>query len=359
VRCHHFKLHIRIRLFKRIGRNTRMSPTTSPYTWILALVTIFFCISSFGNGANDVANSYANSVAARTLQLWQVGILAIFTEFIGAVALGAKVTNTIKNGIIDSSRFLSAPPTLMLAMACAEAGSAAWLMIATKAGFPVSTTQTIVGAIVGSGIASGAKVHWGWRKNSISQIAASWVISPLVAGLISSVLFATLKFFILERKNPFDKAMRAIHVYLAFTASVLVLFMVVEAPSLASLEELGAGRACGIVLGTFFGILLISYVFFAPFFYRRLRKEDSRVRWYHLPLGPMLWKDDVRLYFPGKPGRPLVVDYYQDSVSQEIDNLKERLLTIVSVRWKMELKLTTTNFVMSRASQPASMQTRP
>lgn len=109
--------------------------TLSQYDWIFALITIAFCVSAFGNGANDVANSYATSVAARTLTMPQVGFLAMCTEFIGAVALGDRVTDTIKNDIIDISRFDSRPGVLMLAMLCAEVGSATWLIFATRLGF--------------------------------------------------------------------------------------------------------------------------------------------------------------------------------------------------------------------------------
>jgi solute carrier family 20 (sodium-dependent phosphate transporter) len=109
------------------------------YDWILALITIAFCVSSFGNGANDVANSYATSVAARTLTMPQVGFLSMITEFVGAVGLGGRVTKTIKNGIISINRFKGQPGVLMLAMGCAEFGSAFWLIVATRLGFPVST----------------------------------------------------------------------------------------------------------------------------------------------------------------------------------------------------------------------------
>lgn len=78
-------------------------PATARYDWILALTTITFFFSAFGNGANDVANSYATSVAAKTLTMVQVGILATITEFVGAVALGSRVTDTIKNGISEYS----------------------------------------------------------------------------------------------------------------------------------------------------------------------------------------------------------------------------------------------------------------
>ena len=114
------------------------------YDWIIALISIAFCFSAFGNGANDVANSYATSVAARTLTMPQVGFLSMITEFVGAVALGARVTGTIKNGIINLDRFVEAPATLILIMACAEAASATWLMVATRLGFPVSTTQVSI-----------------------------------------------------------------------------------------------------------------------------------------------------------------------------------------------------------------------
>ena len=79
-------------------------PATARYDWILALTTITFFFSAFGNGANDVANAYATSVAARTLSMLQVGFLATITEFVGAVALGSRVTDTIKNGISELQR---------------------------------------------------------------------------------------------------------------------------------------------------------------------------------------------------------------------------------------------------------------
>lgn len=120
---------------------TRQNAATARFDWILAITFIAYIISAFGNGANDVANAYATSVAARTLTMYQVGFLSVCTEFFGAVALGSRVTSTIKNGIINIDRFEGRPGVLMLAMGCAEIGSATWLMIATGKGMPVSTTQ--------------------------------------------------------------------------------------------------------------------------------------------------------------------------------------------------------------------------
>lgn len=243
----------------------------------------------------------------------QVGFLSMVTEFVGAVALGKRVTDTIKNDIIDIDRFQGRPGVLILAMACAETGSATWLMVATRLGLPVSTTQTIVGALLGVGFASSASISWAWDSGSVSQVAASWGIAPAIAACFAALLFATLKFGVLERKEPLKWAMRLIPFYLAFTAGILALFIVIEAPTAPSLEKFGAGKACGVVLGVFFGFLAIAYIFFVPYFHRRLIKNDARVRAYHIPLGPLLWKDDVKLYFPGDPDGEVVKDYYENA----------------------------------------------
>merc|ERR1711881_660482 len=132
---------------------SRQTAATARYDWILAITFIAYIFSAASNGANDVANSYATSVAARTLTMKQVGPLAFVTEFVGAVALGERGISTI-------DRFEGNPGTLMLAMGCAEVGSATWLTFATIMGMPVSTTQTIVGALIGVGFASQSDIKW-------------------------------------------------------------------------------------------------------------------------------------------------------------------------------------------------------
>ena len=286
------------------------------YGWLIAIISIAFVFSAFGNGANDVANSYATSVAARTLTMPQVGVLSVITEFVGAVALGKRVTDTIKNDIIDIGRFEGNPGALILAMTCAEIGSATWLMLATSLGFPVSTTQTIVGALVGVGFGSQADIAWSWDEGGVSTVAASWGIAPAVAACFAALLFATLKFGVLERRDSFKWGMRLIPFYLAFTGAILALFIVIEAPGMDSLEELGAGKSVGIILGTFFGCLLVSYVFFMPYFHRRLVKNDTRVRAWHIPFGPLLLRDNFNLPLPSSSDE-VVIDYYQNPYADE------------------------------------------
>jgi phosphate/sulfate permease len=199
----------------------------------------------------------------------------------------------------------------MLAMGCAEVGSATWLMFATGHGMPVSTTQTIVGALVGVGFATQAAVTWEWTGGSVSQVAASWAIAPAIAGCFAALYFGVLKYSVLERKDSFKWGMRLIPVYFGFTSAILALFITIEAPG-SDLDALGAGTAVGIILGVFAGMTLVCYIFFVPFFERKLIRKDARLRVWHIPLGPLLRKDNVHLYFPGK-GTEYVTNYYADS----------------------------------------------
>lgn len=134
--------------------------------------------------------------------------------------------------------------------------------------------------------------------------------------------------------------MRLIPLYLAFTAGILALFLTIEAPTSPSLEEFGIGKIVGIILGVFFGVLIIAYVFFLPYFYRRLVKEDARVKFYHIPLGPLLWKDNPPLYFPADPKGPVVIDYYENAYYSSSDSSPEGSVTDGSIheKGKMDLK---------------------
>jgi sodium-dependent phosphate transporter len=118
---------------------------------------------------------------------------------------------------------------------------------------------------------------------------------------------------VLERKNSLTWALRLVPFYFAFTAAILALFIVVETPTAPSLEEFGAGKAAGIILGVFAGVLAFAYVFFRPYFHRRLIKEDARLRFYHVFLGPTLWKEDPWIYWPAPADGEVVIDYYESA----------------------------------------------
>ncbi|KAJ2903866.1 hypothetical protein MKZ38_009249 [Zalerion maritima] len=282
--------------------------------WLFAIGTIFFLMSAWGIGANDVANSYATSVSSKSLTLVQAGILAVCTELIGAMTLGQKVTATIRKGVFTIDPFLDSPGTLILAMVVAEVGSATWLVGCTKLGFPVSTTQSIVGALVGVGIALDIQVNWGWKSGSVSQIAASWGIAPAIAAGFGAVIMLSINVLVHWRKDPMKSALQVITFYYALTAGILALFICVEGGhGIKDIDDMGAGKVVGIVLGVFFGVVLITLGFFLPYFYRKLVKEDHRLRSWHIPMGPLLWRDNYTLYWPGDPNSVIVPDYYDST----------------------------------------------
>jgi phosphate/sulfate permease len=188
---------------------------------------------------------------------------------------------------------------------------------------PVSTTQTVVGALAGAGIAARTPLKWAWSSGSLSQIAASWAIAPLIAAGFSAVLFLTVKYLVLERKDPLKWGLRLIPWYLAFTAGVLALFILDELPNGKSFEEMGAGMVAGIILGVAGGVLAFSYIFFVPYFHRRLVKNDARMRAWHIPLGPLLYRENPPVYWPGK-GDYVVTDYYAKTSVETTDNDMEK-----------------------------------
>ncbi|MCB1670868.1 MAG: anion permease [Gammaproteobacteria bacterium] len=180
-----------------------MGYTNNSNNLIFLLATSFGLFMAFNIGGNDVANSFGTSVGAGTLTMKQALAVAAIFEVSGAVIAGGEVTSTIRSGIVDLSDIDVDPIQFVLIMMSALLAAALWLLFASKRGYPVSTTHSIIGGIVGSSIALGtsisgrntalALVHW----DQIGLIALSWVISPLLGGLVSYLLFYLIKQHIL------------------------------------------------------------------------------------------------------------------------------------------------------------------
>ncbi|KAK9372147.1 phosphate transporter [Lipomyces chichibuensis] len=281
------------------------------FDYLFAIGMIFAFLDAWNIGANDVANSFATSVSSRSLTYAQAMVIAACCEFLGAVLLGSRVADTIRNKIIDVSLFQDSPATLMLAMVCAVVGSSTWLTVATKLGAPVSTTHSIVGAIIGVGVATYGKdgVIWGWT--GFSQIVASWFIAPAIAGCFAAILFLTTKYAVLERgDDALRNAFYLLPAYFCFTTAVLSLVIVWKGAPNLNLSKMSPFGIAASVLGVVGVTLLLYLVFFLPYLRRRIVKEDWTIRWYHLFLGPLLWnKGEVP---PAPPGATVVVvqDYY-------------------------------------------------
>jgi PiT family inorganic phosphate transporter len=187
-----------------------------PTTLLLLLALLFGLYMAWGIGANDVANAMATSVGARAITVKQAILIAAVFEFLGAFLAGGEVTSTIRKGIIDSSALVGNPDVLILGMLAALLAAAVWLTVASRFGWPVSTTHSIVGAIVGFAIATiGMEaVHF----DKVGSIAASWVVSPLLAGTLSFLLVRSVQWLILDRPNPDVYARRYVPAYIFLAA---------------------------------------------------------------------------------------------------------------------------------------------
>ena len=179
---------------------------------LLTLACVFGLFMAWGIGANDVANAMGTSVGSRALTLKQAIIIAAIFEFAGAYLAGGEVTSTIRKGIIDPAVLTDTPELLVFGMLSALLAAATWLLIASIKGWPVSTTHSIVGAIVGFaavGISVDA-VAWG----KVGQIAASWVVSPLLAGSMAFALIISVKKLIFDHENTFERARKYVPIYM-------------------------------------------------------------------------------------------------------------------------------------------------
>jgi PiT family inorganic phosphate transporter len=173
-------------------------------TVFLVLAVIFGFYMTWGIGANDVANAMGTSVGSGAITVKQAILIAAIFEFAGAFIAGGQVTSTIRKGIIDPSSHRGTPELLVYGMLAALLAAAIWLMIATTRGWPVSTTHSIVGAIVGFAIAGiGMDAV---QVGKIGQIAASWVVSPLVGGVIALLLMLSIRKLILECRRTRSRA---------------------------------------------------------------------------------------------------------------------------------------------------------
>ncbi len=192
----------------------------------VVLAALFGIFMAWGIGANDVANAMATSVGSKALTIRQAILVAAVFEFLGAVLAGGEVTSTIRKGIIDTDLLTGSPELLIYGMLASLLSAGTWLLVASRKGWPVSTTHTIVGAIVGFaavGIGIDA-VQWG----KVGTIVMSWVVSPLIAGFIAFLIYMSVQRLILRQEDPLEKAKRYVPVYIFLAAFTIVLVTIVK-----------------------------------------------------------------------------------------------------------------------------------
>ncbi|MEL0093289.1 MAG: inorganic phosphate transporter, partial [Pseudomonadales bacterium] len=177
-------------------------------------------------GANDVANAMGTSVGSRAITIKQAIIIAVIFEFSGAFLAGGEVTSTIRKGIIDPEILSASPELLVYGMIASLLAAGLWLLVATSFGWPVSTTHSIVGAIVGFAAIGISVDSVNWSK--VSNIVASWVVSPLMAGVIAFVVYQSVRRFILNAAEPLAAARRGVPVYIFMVAFIISMVSLVK-----------------------------------------------------------------------------------------------------------------------------------
>lgn len=189
-------------------------------TILLVLACLFGFFMAWGIGANDVANAMGTSVGSRALTIKQAIIIAIVFEFLGAYLAGSSVTQTIRSGILDAS--MITPEQMIFGMLAALLAAGTWLMVASFKGWPVSTTHSIIGAVIGFGAVgvSMEAVNWG----GVVPIVSSWVISPLLSGIIAFMIFMSVHKLILDTEDPFRNAKRYVPLYM-FAVGFMITMM--------------------------------------------------------------------------------------------------------------------------------------
>ncbi len=190
-------------------------------TTFLVLACLFGFFMAWGIGANDVANAMGTSVGSGALTIKQAIIVAAIFEFAGAYLAGGQVTKTIRKGIIDPSVINNSPELLVYGMLASLLAAGVWLLIASRLGWPVSTTHSIVGAIVGFATVGLGTNAVDWDK--ISSIAMSWIISPAMSGFIAFFIFRSIQTLILDTKDPFDNARRYVPYYMFMVGFIVAL----------------------------------------------------------------------------------------------------------------------------------------
>jgi PiT family inorganic phosphate transporter len=233
---------------------------------LIILAIVFGTFMAWGIGANDVANAMGTSVGSGAVTIKQAVIIAVIFEFSGAILAGGEVTATIRKGILDAALFTNDPHLLVYGMMASLLAAGSWLLIASSFGWPVSTTHSIVGAIVGFGAVGVGVDAVAWDK--VIKIVISWIASPVLAGIVSFALFRSLQNLIIDTQDPFNNAKKYVPYYMflvGFVVSLVTIFKGLKhvglsfSASTSYLLSLGFGLLVAII-----GTLMIRNIHLNP-----------------------------------------------------------------------------------------------
>ncbi len=234
--------------------------------YVLIIGYIFGFYMAWNIGANDVANSMASAVGARAITIRQAIFIAGILNIVGAVFIGSHVTQTIRKGIV-STDILADPHLALIGALSALLAAALWVSFATWKSLPVSTTHSIVGAMIGFGIMAGGFSVINWGK--LGAVVLSWVISPLFAMVLGFLMFKTIVKFILSKDNPFAQALKLAPYFISIALFVVILSFLFKTP-------LGKRLAIGTPLALLVALVMaIALGFLAVKILRKFTKRTN------------------------------------------------------------------------------------
>ena len=235
-------------------------------TTFIILACVFGIFMAWGVGANDVANAMGTSVGSKAVTIKQAIIIATIFEFAGAYLAGGQVTATIRKGILDMDMLSGSPELVVYGMLASLLAAGIWLVIASRAGWPVSTTHSIVGAIVGFAAVGIGFEAVKWFK--VGTIVMSWVISPVTAGIISFALFKSVQALIFNTDDPIESAKKYVPGYIFLVGFVIALVTMFKGLKHIGLElDMSEKYIISFIVGIvvmFIGIFAIKRIKFDP-----------------------------------------------------------------------------------------------
>ncbi|OOE88316.1 inorganic phosphate transporter [Salinivibrio sharmensis] len=238
-------------------------------TILIMVAAAFGFLMAIGIGANDVANAMGTSVGSKALTVKQAIIVAMIFEFAGAYLAGGEVTDTIRKGVIDTSFYADQPLELVFGMMSALLAAGSWLLLASFMGWPVSTTHSIIGAIIGFACLSVGADAVDWH--TVQGIVGSWIITPFISGLFAYFIFLSAQRLIFDTDRPVLNAKRFVPLYMFLTAFIIAMVTIKKGLKhvglhLTTLESVSASIVLSAMV-MFFGVYYIS---------RKYRGEENQ-----------------------------------------------------------------------------------
>ena len=242
---------------------------------------------------DDVANAWATSVSSRSISYRQAMVLGTIFEMLGAITVGARTADTIKNGIIPNSAFQGNAGVQMLAFTCALAAASSWVMWCTRHSAHVSSTYSLISAVAGVGVATvgASKVQWGWNNGKgLGAIFAGLGMAPVISGGFAATIFMLIKLVVHMRKNPVPWAVYTSPFFFLIAGTICTLSIVYKGSPSLGLNKKPAWYIAAVVLGTGGGLAILSAIFFVPYVQAKVIKKDRTVKWWMFIMGPALLK---------------------------------------------------------------------